>query len=158
MLSLAPEPQPKAPLLLPGYVTTVYVNRNGRRYGPYHVRRWKAGNKLHREYIKPADLQRVRAACQAAKQSRQRGAEISRSCSLMIGNLNWMERMCKREEKGTLTPEDRDFADRLSAEGYDIPGRPKLRARSHFSALMPLMRSLQILNRSLKKGFMVPQF
>jgi hypothetical protein len=64
------------PKTLPGVVCAQWV-RCGRRqcrcatgqlHGPYHYRFWRQGGRLRKEYVRPADLAHVRAACAARRQ------------------------------------------------------------------------------------------
>jgi hypothetical protein len=113
--------------ILQGWVSTFYVNYAGRKLGPYHARTWKANNKVHRQYIKPADLDRVRAACQANRELRQRGVQIAADFYNTVGNLKWLAKMANRLRKGNLRPEDYAHVERIESEGYATPGRTKLR-------------------------------
>ena len=45
---------------------------SGEKHGPYFYRCWRAGGKLHQEYVKPADVEAVRAAC-AQRQANEKG-------------------------------------------------------------------------------------
>jgi hypothetical protein len=42
----------------------------GQLHGPYFYRFWREGGRLRKEYVRPADLQRVREACRARQQER----------------------------------------------------------------------------------------
>jgi hypothetical protein len=62
------------PAKLPGAVCKQYVTcgtpncrcTRGEQHGPYWYRFWRDGEgKLHKQYVRKADLERVRAACQA---------------------------------------------------------------------------------------------
>ena len=39
----------------------------GQLHGPYHYRFWRQGGRLRKEYVRPDDLERVRAACDARR-------------------------------------------------------------------------------------------
>jgi hypothetical protein len=67
------------PKMLPGAVRQQWVRcgrpgcRCGRRnlHGPYYYRFWRNGGRLRKEYVRAADVGRVRAECQARRQPRQ---------------------------------------------------------------------------------------
>jgi hypothetical protein len=40
----------------------------GQLHGPYFYRFWREGGRLHKAYVRPADLEQVRAACNARLQ------------------------------------------------------------------------------------------
>jgi hypothetical protein len=74
------EPLPKT---LPGAVCAQWV-RCGRRncrcargqlHGPYHYHFWRQGGRLRRRYVRPADVPRVRAACQARREEKRQLAQ-----------------------------------------------------------------------------------
>jgi hypothetical protein len=119
--------QPSNPAILNGYINTYHVLRNGNRFGPYHVRRWKVGRKIHKQYIKPADLEWVRAACEAYKQRRKRMRAKDRELDNLVGNLNYLTKIAKRQDQGPLTPEDEAHMRRIKEHGFAAPGRPSLR-------------------------------
>ena len=125
----AHEPQPTNAQPLKGWISTFFVRNKGRRFGPYHVRVWKENGKTHKRYIKPNELETIRASCQAHRQMKKEGREITREFNRQTANLNWCYRMCKRADKGTMRPEDIAFSQRIKREGFDISGRPKLRLR-----------------------------
>lgn len=56
---------------LPGVVCVQYVVRGNKRH-EYHARFWREGGKLRKQYIRKADVERVRAAC-AARQECEAG-------------------------------------------------------------------------------------
>ena len=142
---------------LRGWISKEFVTYNGRKLGPYFVRRWKVGGKLRREYVKFEDLERITAACQANRDKRKRQAETTRKLDNLIGNLNFLEKKANRLDRGIpLTDEDRAFIERIEKEGYEISGRPSLRRPKY--ARIPLERLLQILSRRFKTDFMVPPF
>jgi hypothetical protein len=43
----------------------------GRPHGPYHYRFWREGARLRKAYVRPADLEGVRAACEARRAARR---------------------------------------------------------------------------------------
>lgn len=62
---------------LPGVVCVQYVTRGAKRH-EYHARFWREGGKLRKQYIRKADVERVRAAC-AARQEREAGRKRFRT-------------------------------------------------------------------------------
>jgi len=113
--------------LLQGWLSTFHVDYQGKRLGPYHRRCWKVNGKLKMEYVKPNDLERVRAACQAYRDRRKRRTTVARDFHNRISNINWLDRMAKRLRKGDLRPEDYAFCEVVDKEGITAAGRPKLR-------------------------------
>ena len=41
----------------------------GELHGPYFYRFWREGNRLRKAYVRPADLEQVRARCEARRQA-----------------------------------------------------------------------------------------
>jgi hypothetical protein len=113
--------------LLPGWISTFFVRYNGKKLGPYYARSWKADGKLRREYIRPGELERVRAACQRHRDKRKATIATTWEIKTLLGNLNYLSRTYRRSIKGLLRPEDQTFIDRLEKQGFRIPGRPSLR-------------------------------
>jgi hypothetical protein len=122
----SPQPateQPSNQATQKGWVNTYYRYYKGKKLGPYYVRRWKVGNKLHREYVKPADVERVKAECQANREGRRR---INR----MLDNFNFLGQMLNRYDAGKLvTPAMEDYIRRIHHEGIYITGRPQMRRK-----------------------------
>jgi hypothetical protein len=115
-----------------GWVVAQYANYRGKRLGPYYVRCWKHNGKIKKEYIKSADLEQVRAACQSNRERRQRGVQIAADFYNTVGNLNWLQRMAKRAEKAALRSEDYEHVQRIELHGFASPGRTKLRTKRSF--------------------------
>ena len=69
-----PEPLPKNPL--PGVVLPQWIRCGksncrcalGELHGPYHYRFWRENGKLRKQYVKKADVDEIRARCQARQQ------------------------------------------------------------------------------------------
>jgi hypothetical protein len=122
-----------SPTPLRGWVSTFYVIKGAARRGPYYVRCWKQGGKIHKEYIKHADLDRVRAACQLHREKRAAQSACQQETYRLIANLKYLNTLCKREIKGQVTPEDHAFVEQLEKLGYSIPGRPLLRKPSNLA-------------------------
>jgi hypothetical protein len=67
------------PVLLKGEISECYVVcgkprcrcRTGERHGPYYYRVWREGDRTCKAYVKPEDLEEVRAACAAYRQARE---------------------------------------------------------------------------------------
>jgi len=139
-----------SPQHLNGWVSKFFVHYNGRKLGPYYARCWKENNKQKREYIKPADLERVREACQRYRDHRKAISNTTRDFSTLTGNLNYVARMAKRIAKGFLRPEDYVFIEKIKDNGFNTPGRPKLRS-------LPLRPQYRIPNtQDPKEAFMYP--
>jgi hypothetical protein len=43
----------------------------GELHGPYHYRFWREGGRLRKVYVRPAELDEVRAQCEARRQARR---------------------------------------------------------------------------------------
>src|SRR5438105_12463459 len=108
---------PATPHMLPGWVATYYVRYGEKREGPYYVRRWKRNRKLHKEYVKPGDLERVQAACRRNRERRHRQVQCGKELTAVAGNLNFLLRMVRRSRKGTLRPEDYRHLEILETHG-----------------------------------------
>jgi len=116
-----------------GWVTTSYRNYKGKRLGPYHYRRWKVGSKIHRQYIKPADVERVKAECAAYSEQRRSKREAGRRVNIYLDNFIFQSKMYFRYEKGkTVRPDQEAYIVRLHNEGMYIIGRPLYRPRKLF--------------------------
>ncbi len=120
-------PQPKTenqkPTTKRGSVNCFYRTYKGKRLGPYYVRRWKVGRKIHREYIKPQDVERVKAECQAYREGK-------RNISKMLDNFNFLGTMLNRYDANKLvTPAMEDYICRIYHEGIYITGRPQMRRK-----------------------------
>lgn len=113
---------------LPGWVNAYYVYENGRKCGPYFVRRWKVKGKLHKQYVAERHLRRTLAACARYRERKLRQRKISKRFTIVTGNLNFLWTMVKRSLKNTLRPGDHDFLAILEKEGIKAPNRPSLRS------------------------------
>lgn len=152
---------------LPGWINTYYRHHNGKKLGPYFVRRWKVGTRLYKEYVKPADLERVRAACLAHREKRQHQREANKKIHTLLGNWNYLGRIGQRLDKRQDIGQEHHEHIRLIAEqGMYVPGRPPLktpRARTPHPFPFDKLSKDQILSRiraNLKTAmrFMVPNF
>jgi len=128
---------PKPPIR--GGVITAYRTYKGKRLGPYYFRKWKHNGKVYKEYIKPipspadgqemsrtdrlnAAVEKVRTACQEAKQKRK---DIYR----LLDNHIFQGKMLDRFDRGKEIRKDQaDYIVRLHQEGMFIDGRPPYRA------------------------------
>ena len=140
---------------LRGGVVTTYTTYKGKKLGPYYSRTWKVKGKIKREYIKPADLERIRAACHANRERRRRGIEIAADFQNTVGNLKWLKTRERRSEKGTLRPEDHDRIRRIETHGYGTPGRTKLRSKRPkvFASKYPTPNTQHL---DIERNFMYP--
>src|SRR5262249_25841354 len=67
------------PKTLPGVVCAQWVRcgrancrcARGQLHGPYHYRFFRVGGRLKKEYVRPAELEEVRARCEARRQARR---------------------------------------------------------------------------------------
>ena len=67
------------PKMLPGAVCAQWRRcgkpacrcARGQPHGPYFFRFWRQGGKLRKVYVRPAELERVRAACRARQRQRR---------------------------------------------------------------------------------------
>jgi hypothetical protein len=65
------------PKTLPGVVRPQWVRcgrpscrcARGQLHGPYAYRFWREGGRLRKAYVRPEELEQVRAACQARRQA-----------------------------------------------------------------------------------------
>ena len=112
---------------LPGWISKTYVHYKGKKLGPYYVRHGKVNGKLKTQYIKPKDLERTRAACQAHREYKQLQLANTSKLYTIIANINYLNRMAKRSEKSELSPQDKAHLDRIASLGPSAPNRPKLR-------------------------------
>jgi hypothetical protein len=44
----------------------------GQLHGPYYYRCWREGGKLRKTYVRPAEVEQVRARCEARRRQRKR--------------------------------------------------------------------------------------
>ena len=119
-------------LTLPGWVSCFFVTYNGRKIGPYYARCWKENGRQRKKYIRPADLEKVRVACEAHRQRRRAERDLGKEVTAISGNLNFLFRMTKRILKGQITEEDFVHMGRILGQGITAPGRPKLRRPRSF--------------------------
>ena len=119
------EPAPK-----PGWINCFYRYYKGKRLGPYYVRRWKVNGKLHREYIKPDQLEQAKAECQAHRERQQRKREGERQGWNALHNWVFLGRMLTRLDAGKeITRDQAAYILRIEREGILITGRPWCRRR-----------------------------
>jgi hypothetical protein len=79
LLSAATKRLESLPNVLPGTVCRQWVRcgrpdchcAHGQLHGPYHYRLWREGGRLRKQYVRPRDLARVVAACEARRQLRR---------------------------------------------------------------------------------------
>jgi hypothetical protein len=116
---------------LRGWVTTFHVTQNGQRRGPYHVRRWKERGRLHKQYIKPADVERVKAACQIHREKQQARRQGARRVNNYISNADFLYKMLMRWETGKIVTKAMEaYIWRLcKTEDMYVDDRPPLRRR-----------------------------
>lgn len=129
----AKEEQPptinQQPPTLKGWVTTQHQFYNGKKLGPYYFRRWKENGKLHKQYIKPSEVEKVRAQCAAHRAERNYQQSLNKDFRLFRGNWTFYTRIVERCHKRPVTPEQSEFTKRIVDKGFFIPGRPSLRRK-----------------------------
>ena len=115
---------------LRGWVSTYYRYYKGKKLGPYYVRRWKECGKTFRQYIKPKDVERVKAQCQLNREYEFDLAERGRRIRRFIINGDFFLRILLhlRRRKGAH-PVHYAFYERIMQEGIYISGRPPLRRK-----------------------------
>jgi len=122
--ALSPQPSKK------GWINTFYRHHNGKKLGPYFVRRWKHNGRLHKEYIKPKDVARVKAECDSYRSERKRRQEVAKRELIYLDNHIFLARMNERFDKGKDIPAPHaNWIVRLHKDGCYTPGRPRLRRR-----------------------------
>jgi len=159
MVSILTQPPP-APL--PGWVACSYRTYNGKRSGPYYVRRWKTGRRVNKQYIKADEVEYYRAACEANRERRREGQYHRRWLTNCAANLSYVEKMCRWEDEDRVRQVDRDYCQRIREEGFDIAGRPPTRRRITFrhvliAGVRMVVKTVFELDGSTKV-FVVPYF
>ncbi len=81
---------------LPGAVVPQYRTVNGKRYGPYWTRVWRKGGKVHTAYVKPGELEAVRAACERNRRLRRKVATTLRQVRETRGDFALLMRLLRR--------------------------------------------------------------
>ncbi len=113
-----------------GWINTFYRYYKGKKLGPYYVRRWKTGNKIHREYIKPKDIERVRAECLAYREKRTERRAATKRINTLLDNFGFLGRMLDNYTSGKEpTGPQGEYIKRLHEEGMHINGKPRERRR-----------------------------
>jgi hypothetical protein len=71
--------------------------RGGPKHGPYYSRYWREGGKRHKEYVRLADAEGRRAACderrQGQHQFRQMAEDSQQAWRTLLGALREYERL-----------------------------------------------------------------
>ena len=115
--------------ILPGWITTFYIKHRGKRLGPYYARMWKKNGKRYREYVKHADLARVRAACERYRQKRERVVQTNKWTRTTCLNLSFLSRIDRKPKPSSIRQEEFEHVERIAAAGLDVEGRPIQRRR-----------------------------
>jgi hypothetical protein len=68
----------------------------GQLHGPYHYRFWREGGRLRKAYVRPADLEQVRARCEARRQARRDHQAAWESFRELRTAVREMEKLCKK--------------------------------------------------------------
>ena len=129
MVAILNQPPP-APLK--GWISKFKVNHEGKKFGPYHYRCWKTGQKVHKQYIKPKDLDYYLAACQAYRERKKIRSQKNKEIDNYISNSRYLGVMLDRLEKGPVEQEHVDFIRKIHKEGCNAQGRPLLRPKRRF--------------------------
>jgi hypothetical protein len=108
------------------------MKHKGRKLGPYFVRRWKENGKLHKQYIKPGDVEKIRARCEAYREERRRQHQMLDDFNTFKGNWNYYFRILKRLQKRNVEPEHHTHMRAIAVGDFFLPGRPNLRVRRRF--------------------------
>ena len=115
---------------LSGWVNGYFRHYNGKKLGPYYVRRWKVGRRVFKEYIKPKDVERVKAQCLAHRERQLKKKAAGRDIVKFIANYNFIGKMLDRWDKGkVVSPIMEAYLLRIHNEGMHITGRPSLRRK-----------------------------
>jgi hypothetical protein len=116
-----------------GWVTASYRHYKGKKLGPYYFRKWKLGRKTYKQYIKPEDVERVKAACQANRDRRKTLQAGGKKYGAFVDNFRFLGRMNRRfdHHKG-VRKDQAEYIVRLHTEGMYITGRPPYRPRRLF--------------------------
>ena len=113
-----------------GWIATYYRHYKGKRLGPYYVRRWKQGGKVHKEYIKAENVERVRNECDAHRRERIRKQVAGRREVTFLKNFIFNSKMYFRlEQNKPIAPVHADWIVRLHQDGMYTEGRPPMRRR-----------------------------
>ena len=124
---------PNAPLK--GWITTSYRTYKGKRLGPYHYRKWKVGRRTFKQYIKPADLEKTKAACQQNREEALLKRVEGRRWTRFVDNFDFLGRMNDKFDRNEEPREDqKHYIARLHHQGMFISGRPNYRLRRVFGA------------------------
>jgi hypothetical protein len=126
MVAILNQPPPKP---LRGWISTFKVRHNGKKHGPYHVRCFKVGRKVHKQYIKPKELDYYLAATQAYRDRRKMWIAGGIKYGNFLANHKYLWRMMKRLEKGPIEQEHADHIVRIHKHGCHVWGRPPLRKK-----------------------------
>jgi hypothetical protein len=154
--NLASEQPSSPPTPLRGWVNSYYRHYKGKKLGPYYVRRWKVNGKIRRQYLKPEDVEKVRAACEVNRDRRKSGPKYR----ALLDNFRFQWRMILLFDRGKEPRQDqKDYIVRLHQEGMYITGRPLYRPRrfmvpslSNFVHLLPSREKLDEIARKYGPG------
>ena len=91
------------------------------------------GRKVYKEYIKPENVEKVRAACAAYREERLLKRIAARRETTYVDNFRFLGAMLDRFDAGkTVNREQGNWLVRLHSEGLYITGRPAIRPRRRF--------------------------
>lgn len=86
------------PNCLPGAVVAQYRKRGDHTFGPYWFRVWRVEGRLHKAYVRPADLEATRAACARSSDRRRRRSADRASAGRTMKDFTFLGRMLTRLE------------------------------------------------------------
>lgn len=70
--------------------------RDGHLHGPYYYRIWRQGTRVHKVYVKAADVERVRASCDSHRQLARHLRDSKKSRVLLTSSIERQWRLTQR--------------------------------------------------------------
>jgi hypothetical protein len=101
------QPLPKEELK--GAVVAQYRYYNGRALGPYWFRVWREGGRYRKVYVPRADLEGVRAACEAYRERRRALSIARRDTRRLVSDFAFLGRILMRLERLPEHANDLDY-------------------------------------------------
>jgi hypothetical protein len=127
MVHILNQPPPKP---IRGWISTFKVNHKGKKLGPYHVRCYKFGRAVRKQYIKAKDLDYYVAACQAYRDQKKTLRQKTKEYNNRVDNWKYLWTMMERIDKGVpIEQEHIDHIERIHKHGCHVEGRPSLRKK-----------------------------
>ncbi len=139
---------------LKGWITTYFRYHKGKKLGPYYIRRWKHNGKTFKEYIKLADLEKVKKACQANREKRQRQQLTSLRCQCLLRNFKLLCHVQTRLDNDQFVrPDLARHVEYITRNGPFVPGCPPLRRRRAFMAPFSINDFLASLTKTINDAW-----